>query len=160
MNELRIGHGWDLHRLEAGQGLMLGGAHVPCELAAIAHSDGDVLLHALVDALLGALALGDIGSWFPDSDPAHAGRSSADFLRSVLGHEALAGWRIGNCDCTVITERPKLAPHREAIRASLAELLETDIDRVSLKAKSNEGCDTIGRGEAIAAQVVVLLRRD
>jgi 2-C-methyl-D-erythritol 2,4-cyclodiphosphate synthase len=160
MDEQRIGIGYDLHRLQTGETLALGGLRLPCGLSALAHSDGDVLLHALVDAILGAQALGDIGEWFPDSDPAHAGRDSRDFLRLVLASEPLTGWRVGNCDANLITERPRLAPHRAALRASVADLLGIPVDRVSIKARSNEGCDSIGRGEAIAAQVVVLMRKD
>lgn len=156
---MRIGIGHDTHRLGPQGPLRLGGVDVPHDAHAIGHSDADVLLHAITDALLGALALGDIGSWFPDTAPENAGRDSADFLKAALSAVTERGWRLENLDCIVFAQRPKLAPHREALRSSLARLLEVDLDRVSFKAKTGEKVDAVGREEAIQAQAVVLLER-
>jgi 2-C-methyl-D-erythritol 2,4-cyclodiphosphate synthase len=155
----RIGLGYDIHRLEAGDGIALAGLRVPCAYRVIAHSDGDVVLHALCDALLGALAAGDLGEHFPDRDPAHRGRDSAWFVAQVLALPALAGWRLVNVDVNIIAEAPRLEGHKPALRARLAELLGLPLDRVGLKARSNEGMDAIGAKQAIAAQAVVLLER-
>ncbi len=159
----RIGLGFDIHRLEAdpspGAGLALGGVRIPCPLRVVAHSDGDVLLHALCDALLGAVAAGDLGEHFPDRDPAHRGRDSAWFVGQVLGLPALAGWRLASLDSNIVAEVPRLEAHKPAIRARLASLTGLPSDRVGVKARSHERCDAIGRGEAISAQAVVLLIR-
>jgi 2-C-methyl-D-erythritol 2,4-cyclodiphosphate synthase len=154
---MRIGIGYDIHRLIPGDGPALGGIMLPGDLRADAHSDGDVVLHALCDALLGAVAAGDIGEHFPDTDPAWAGADSADLLKRVLALPDLGPWRLVNCDINIIAQKPRLASHKALIRARLSELLDTPLDRISVKARTNEGCDAIGRSEAIAAQVAVLL---
>ena len=161
MNEsIRIGIGYDIHRLVEGRKLVLGGVDVPFEKGLLGHSDSDVLTHAICDALLGAAALGDIGTHFPDSDPRWAGASSLEFLAQVVELVSQKGYRIGNVDATVMAERPKLVPHITAIRASLASALRIEVDQINIKAKTNEGLESVGRCEAMAAQVVVLVRRD
>ncbi|MEA3219036.1 2-C-methyl-D-erythritol 2,4-cyclodiphosphate synthase [Immundisolibacter sp.] len=156
---MRIGHGYDLHALAPGRRLVLGGVHIPHSHGPIAHSDGDVLLHALADALLGAAALGDIGQHFPDTDPAYAGADSRLLLRRVVALVREAGYSVVNIDATVLAQRPKLAPHRDAMRANIAADLGLDIDAVSVKATTTEGLGPVGRGEAIAAHAVCLLAR-
>jgi 2-C-methyl-D-erythritol 4-phosphate cytidylyltransferase/2-C-methyl-D-erythritol 2,4-cyclodiphosphate synthase len=153
----RIGQGWDLHRLAAGRSLVLGGVAVPSELGEEAHSDGDVLLHAIIDALLGAAALGDIGDHFPPSDEAWRGADSRDLARRTMTLVREAGWEPGNIDCTVVLERPRLSPYKDAIRASLAECLGISPNAVSIKAKTSEGVDAVGEGRAVEASAVVLL---
>lgn len=155
--QVRVGIGHDIHRLGPGGPLRLGGVDVPHDRAMVGHSDADVLLHAVTDALLGAAALGDIGDRFPDTDPAHQGRDSAEMLSEVRDAVSTAGWQIGNVDCTVFAERPKLGPHKGAIRRRLATLLGVRPEQIGLKAKTQEGLDAVGRQEAIAAQCVVLL---
>jgi len=137
--------------------LRLGGIDVAHDRHLVGHSDADVLLHAVTDAVLGAAALVDIGEMFPDTDPANRGRDSAEMLRRALDAAEEAGWQVGNVDCIVLAERPKLAPHKEAIRRRLAAILDVEPDQVGLKAKTGEGVGEIGREEAIAAQCVVLL---
>jgi len=137
--------------------LRLGGIEVAHDRHLVGHSDADVLLHAVTDAVLGAAALADIGQMFPDTDPANRGRDSAEMLRRALDAAADAGWQVSNVDCVVLAQRPKLAPHKEAIRRRLAEILDVEPDRVGLKAKTGEGLGEIGREEAITAQCVVLL---
>ncbi|HUI27602.1 MAG TPA: 2-C-methyl-D-erythritol 2,4-cyclodiphosphate synthase [Candidatus Kryptonia bacterium] len=154
---MRIGHGFDLHRLVAGRVLRLGGVVVPFEAGLLGHSDGDAVLHAIADALLGALAEGDLGRHFPDSDPQNQDRDSADFVRSAMRRVQARGYAVGNLDVTIHAERPKLAPYIAAMRARVAELLALDVDRISIKAKTMEGLDAVGRGEAIAATAVVLI---
>ena len=154
---MRIGHGYDIHRLVDGRPLLLGGVHVPSPQGLQGHSDGDVVMHALCDAVLGALGAGDIGQHFPDSDERYRGIASGELLRRVTVLMRNAGWRVGNVDVTIVAERPRLAPYRDPIRARLAELLDAPARVVSLKAKTNEGLDAVGRGEAIAATAVVLL---
>jgi 2-C-methyl-D-erythritol 2,4-cyclodiphosphate synthase len=158
-DEIRVGQGWDLHRLVPGRPLVLGGVTIPYERGLAGHSDADALAHALIDALLGALAVGDIGTHFPDHDPAWKNAASLDLVRRVALHAREAGWTIGNVDATVIAEAPRLGPHREAMRAALASALGVPTDRVSIKAKTAEGLGPEGRGEAISAQAVVLLER-
>ncbi len=153
----RVGIGHDTHRLAPGGPLRLGGIDVAHDHHLVGHSDADVLLHAVTDALLGAAALPDIGERFPDTEPANRGRDSAEMLRAALEAVGEAGWRLGNVDCVVLAQRPKLAPHKQAIRRRLAEILGVEADRVGLKAKTGEGLGQIGREEAIAAQCVVLL---
>jgi 2-C-methyl-D-erythritol 2,4-cyclodiphosphate synthase len=152
-----IGHGYDLHRLQPGGQLVLGGVVVSTDLSPVAHSDGDVVLHATVDALLGAVGEGDIGEHFPDTDPRWKGAASDAFVRHAIGLVRAAGYVVGNLDLTVLAERPRLTPFKPQIVASLARLVETD--HVNLKAGTNEGVDAIGRGEAIAAHAVVLLAK-
>jgi 2-C-methyl-D-erythritol 2,4-cyclodiphosphate synthase len=156
----RIGHGYDLHRLRPGGTLVLGGVVVASDLSPVAHSDGDVVLHAVVDALLGAMGLGDIGEHFPDSDPKWKGAASRVFVEHVYNRVAAAGYRVGNLDVTVLAERPKLKPFKPQIVRSLAGLLRVAPGQVNVKAGTNEGCDAVGRGEAIAAHAVVLLQAD
>lgn len=154
---IRVGHGFDLHRVAAGRALVLGGVTIPWRAGLLGHSDADVLIHAIIDAMLGALALGDIGGWFPDSDPRFRDIASTRLLATVMADARLGAWRIGNVDSTILAEQPRLAPHIPAIRQSLATALHTDVDRVSVKAKTMEGLGWIGTGEAIAAHAVVIL---
>lgn len=156
----RIGIGHDTHRLQPGLKLMIGGLEIPHEQGCVAHSDGDVLLHALTDAILGALAWGDIGEWFPDTDPAHRGADSAALLQQVLERMSGEGWQIGNVDAIVFAQRPKLAPYKDRIRERLAEILQVTAMQVSVKAKTGERVGPIGREEAISAEVIVLLHRN
>lgn len=148
------GIGYDLHRLEAGRKLRIGGIEVAFEKGSVGHSDGDVLAHAICDALLGAACLGDIGTHFPDTDPQWKGADSLDFLRHVRTLYDKAGLHIFHIDAIVISERPKLGPHFPAMREALAGALGIEVDHINLKAKTNEGVDAIGRGEAIAAHAV------
>lgn len=154
---MRIGHGYDLHALAAGRRLVLGGVDIAHDRGPIAHSDGDVLLHALADALLGAAALGDIGQHFPDTDPAYAGADSRVLLREVMARVRAAGYAVLNVDATVLAQRPKLAPYRDAMRANIATDLGIDLGAVSVKATTTESLGPIGRQEAIAAHAVCLL---
>ena len=156
----RIGIGHDTHRLEPGDGLWLGGLEVPHDRRAVGHSDADVLLHAITDALLGAACLGDIGELFPNTDPANHGRASAEMLAIALERVQAAGWRLGNLDCVIFAQRPKILPHRSAIRKRIAELLGSDESRIWLKAKTGEGVGAIGTEQAIAAECIVLLEKD
>ncbi|WP_437188216.1 2-C-methyl-D-erythritol 2,4-cyclodiphosphate synthase [Planctomicrobium sp. SH668] len=157
---MRIGLGHDTHRLAPELRLVIGGLEIPHEKGCVAHSDGDVLLHALTDAILGALAWGDIGEWYPDTDPAYRGANSVALLQGVLNKVFSEGWKIGNADCIVFAQRPKLSSFKDPIRAELAKLLKVDISQVSVKAKTGEKVGPIGREEAISAEVVVLLFRD
>jgi 2-C-methyl-D-erythritol 4-phosphate cytidylyltransferase/2-C-methyl-D-erythritol 2,4-cyclodiphosphate synthase len=154
----RAGTGYDLHRLVAGRPLILGGVTIASDRGALGHSDADVVCHAVTDAILGAAALGDIGRHFPDTDPRWKGANSLDLLRRVVQLAAEQGLIVGNVDVTVILETPKVRDHVDAMRASLASALGLDIARVSIKAKTNEGVDAVGRGEAIAAHAIALLR--
>jgi 2-C-methyl-D-erythritol 2,4-cyclodiphosphate synthase len=152
----RIGHGYDIHRLRSGGELRLGGVVVSQEMSAVAHSDGDVVIHAVVDALLGAAGLGDIGEHFPDSDAKWRGAESSVFLREVHRMLTSGGWAVVNVDVTVMAERPRLKDFKGAMVQHLASILGCD---VNIKAGTNEGCDAVGRGEAIAAHAVALIRR-
>jgi 2-C-methyl-D-erythritol 2,4-cyclodiphosphate synthase len=154
---MRIGIGYDVHRLGAARPLRLGGVVVDAERGLEGHSDADVLTHAIIDALLGAAALGDIGSHFPPHDPAYAEADSLALLRHVVTLVRDAGFSVQNIDSTVITEAPKLRPHIDAIRTTLAETMSIDIGAVSVKAKTNEGLDAIGAGSAIAVQATALI---
>ena len=158
-DSFRIGIGYDLHRLVEGRKLVLGGVEIPFEKGLLGHSDSDVLTHAICDALLGAAALGDIGTHFPDSDPKWSGAPSLNLLAKVVELVDQHGFHITNIDATVIVERPKLKTYIDSMREQLASVLRIPIDRVSIKAKTNEGLDSVGRNEAIAAQAVVLLHR-
>jgi 2-C-methyl-D-erythritol 2,4-cyclodiphosphate synthase len=155
---MRVGIGHDTHRLAAGGPLRLGGIDIPHDKHAVGHSDADVLLHAITDALLGAAALGDIGELFPDTDPANKNRDSADMLRQAAARVAAAGFEIENLDCIVFAERPKLGPHKRAIQGRIAEILSLQPTQVGVKAKTGESIGEIGREEAIAAQCVALLQ--
>ncbi len=153
----RSGIGYDLHRLAAGRKLILGGVEMRFEMGPVGHSDGDVLSHAICDALLGAAGLGDIGTHFPDSDPRWKGVSSLIFLEHARRLLDERGLDIGNIDAIVLTEKPKLGPHFPAMRAALAEALGIEPERINLKAKTNEGVDAVGRGEAMAAYAMATL---
>lgn len=157
---MRVGFGYDSHRLVEGRPLMLGGLHVPHHLGSLGHSDADVLLHALCDALLGAVALGDIGSHFPDTDPAYKGADSRKLLAAVVKLINDKGWNVGNVDCTVVLERPKLRPHIDGMRTVIAELLGVALDAVSVKATTNEKMGFAGREEGVCAYAVALLERE
>ena len=154
---MRIGHGYDVHRLVPGRPLVLGGVAVPSDVGLDGHSDADVLTHAVIDALLGAAALGDIGALFPDTDAEWAGADSLGLLRRVMGRVAAAGFAVGNVDATVVLQRPKLRPHVDAMRAALADALGVDAGRVSVKATTGEGMGFVGTGEGAAAHAVCLL---
>lgn len=154
---LRVGQGVDVHAFGPGDHLFLGGVRLAHSRGVLAYSDGDVLLHALTDALLGALALGDIGQWFPPSDPRWRDAASSQFVQAALGAVAEHDLRVINVDLTVLAEAPRLGPHRESIRAAIAGLLEIDIGAVGLKATTTEQLGFVGRGEGIGAMAVVLL---
>ncbi len=156
--EYRIGLGHDRHRLVAGRKLLLGGIEVPFELGLDGHSDADVLLHAITDALLGAAGLGDIGDWFPNTDEKWAGADSTVFLQAALAAIQDRGWQVVNLDCTIHAERPKLSAHKFTIKANVARLLGVPEDHVNVKAKTGEKVGPVGRLEAIDADAVVLLR--
>ncbi len=155
---MRVGIGHDTHRLGEGDSLRLGGIDIPHNRRLLGHSDADVLLHAVTDALLGAAALGDIGELFPDTDPANRGRDSAEMLRSALAQVRQAGYEIVNLDCIIFAQRPKLSPYKDALRASLAGILGIEPGQVGVKAKTGEGVGPIGREEAVSAECVCLLR--
>jgi 2-C-methyl-D-erythritol 2,4-cyclodiphosphate synthase len=155
---LRVGTGFDIHRLVPGRPLVLGGVRIPHGSGLAGHSDGDALLHAVADALLGAAGLGDLGRLFPDRDPRYAGADSGTLLEKVAWHVREAGWRPLNLDSTLIAERPRLSPYLSAMRENLAQRLGLEIEAVSVKAKTYEGLDSLGHEEAIAAQAVVLLQ--
>ncbi|MDR0842364.1 MAG: 2-C-methyl-D-erythritol 4-phosphate cytidylyltransferase [Acidobacteriota bacterium] len=157
--DLRVGHGIDYHRLVQGRKLILGGVEIPFEKGLEGHSDADALLHAVCDALLGAAALGDIGRHFPDTDPAYRGRDSRFFLGEVRAKIAVAGWQVKNVDATLLLQRPKIAPHAEAMRRNIAETLGIDLQNVNVKATTTEGMNAEGRGEGVSAQAVALLYR-
>lgn len=157
MTAFRIGTGFDVHALEPGRPLILGGVTIPHPRGLQGHSDADVLLHAVADALLGALALGDLGHWFPPDDPRYAGADSSGLLARVVAEVHAKGWRTGNLDCTLIAQQPRLAPHLPAMRERLSQLLGVAPERVSVKATTTEGLGFTGRQEGIAAQAVVLL---
>ena len=154
---MRVGIGEDLHRVDDARTLVLGGVIIEEGPGLSGHSDADVLLHAITDAVLGAAALGDIGHYFPPNDPRYAHADSADFLRKALELARAAGWEVANIDATVKTERPRLAPYIAHIRERIAEIGALELGQVSVKAKTAEGLDAVGRGEAMAAIAVVLL---
>jgi len=155
----RIGLGHDTHRLAAGKPLVIGGIVIPHETGPVAHSDGDVLLHAITDALLGAAGLGDIGEWFPDNDPQFAGADSGRLLAQVVARLKADGWSIVNLDCTIHAQRPKLSPFKPAIAERVASLLQVEIGQVNVKAKTGEKVGPVGREEALCADAIVLLER-
>jgi len=164
MTDIRVGQGYDVHRFAdeaaSGAGVRLCGVHVPHTHNVLAHSDGDIPLHALCDALLGALALGDIGRHFPDSDPRYKGADSRALLRHVVALLAGRGYRPGNVDVTIVAQAPKVAPHVEAMRANLSADLGIAMDRINVKATTTEKLGFAGRGEGIAAYAVALVLRD
>lgn len=154
---MRIGHGYDAHRIEPGNGVSLGGVAIVCDWRIIAYSDGDVLIHALCDAILGAIGAGDIGKLFPDTDPRFKNIDSRVLLREVMARATAAGWGVVNADLTLIAQAPKIAPHAQAMRVALAQVLGVTSACVNIKATTNEGMGHIGRQEGIAAHAVVLL---
>lgn len=156
---MRIGHGYDVHRLTEGRTLILGGVNIPYERGLDGHSDADVLLHAVMDALLGAAALGDIGRHFPDTDPRYKGADSRALLRHVVKLIHEKGYGLGNLDVTVIAQAPKLAPHLEKMRENLASDLETDPDNINIKATTEERLGFTGQGQGMACHAVCLLER-
>ena len=160
MTNLRIGHGYDVHRLKTGRALILGGVTIPYDLGLDGHSDADVLTHAIMDALLGAAAAGDIGKLFPDNDESFHGISSLELLRRVKLHLAEKNYKIVNVDATIVAQAPKLAPYREEMRENLARVMEVDIDQVSVKATTEEHLGFTGSGEGIAAHAIVLIERN
>lgn len=159
MSNIRIGQGYDVHALTKGDGLALGGVRIPADKAFIAHSDGDVLIHALCDALLGALGRGDIGGMFPDTDAAHRGRDSREFLREIKTIMAEDGYRLGNADITIVAQAPKMAPHLSDMKQRLAKDLDTQSDQINIKATTTEKLGFTGREEGIAVHAVVLLEK-
>ena len=155
---MRIGEGYDVHRLTENRRLVLGGVEIPYEKGLLGHSDADALLHALMDAMLGALALGDIGKHFPDTDERYKGIDSRELLRHTAALIREKGWELGNADMTIIAQAPKMAPHIQTMRANIAADLGTDIDNISVKATTEEKLGFTGAGEGIAARAVVLLK--
>ncbi len=156
---IRVGHGYDVHRLVPDRKLVLGGVEVPYALGLLGHSDADVLTHAVMDALLGAAALGDIGCHFPDSDPAYAGADSILLLKTVRGMIRAQGFALGNLDCTVIAQAPKLMPYIETMRQNIAAACGAELSQVSIKATTEEGLGFTGSGEGIAAHAVALITK-
>jgi len=159
MTDIRIGLGYDVHRLAPARKLMLCGVEIDYPFGLVGHSDADVALHAVTDAVLGALSLGDIGQWFPDTDPAFAGADSRSLLWTVMQSPQLSGWEVGNLDLVIVAQRPKILPYVPAMRESMAVLLGVTPDRVSVKGKTTEKLGFAGRGEGIAAEAVVLMRK-
>ena len=159
MSKLRIGHGYDVHRLVEGRRLILGGVDIPYERGLLGHSDADVLLHAISDALLGAAALGDIGKHFPDTDAAYENADSLVLLARVNEIIKSAGYRVSNVDATVIAQAPKLAPHIEQMRTNIASALESELDDISVKATTEERLGFTGNGEGISAHAVCIIEK-
>ena len=157
---MRIGHGYDVHRLVEGRKCIIGGVDIPYEKGLLGHSDADVLLHAIMDAVLGAMAAGDIGKLFPDNDPAYKGADSLLLTRRVAAVLHERGYRLGNVDATVIAQAPKLAPHIPAMRANIAEAFGVDTDRISVKATTEERLGFTGSGEGIAAHAVCIIENE
>ncbi len=158
--KIRIGNGYDIHRLVEGRPLIIGGVEIPHTLGLLGHSDADVLTHAIMDAMLGALSLGDIGHYFPPSDPQWAGADSLDLLRQVNNLVRSQGWQIGNIDSTIVAERPKLKPYLKTMRDRLAGILAIQPEQVGIKATTNEKLGAVGREEGICAHAVILLIAD
>lgn len=156
---MRIGHGYDVHRLVDDRKLIMGGVEIPWEKGLLGHSDADVLLHAIADAILGALAMGDIGKHFPDTDPAFKGADSMKLLEHVVGLVRGRGYRVANLDATIIAQRPKMAPHISAMRENVARACGVEVDRINVKATTEEGLGFTGRAEGISAHAVVLMER-
>jgi 2-C-methyl-D-erythritol 2,4-cyclodiphosphate synthase len=156
---IRVGEGWDTHALVEGRPLMLGGVQIPFEKGLLGHSDADVLLHAITDALLGAAGLGDIGQHFPDTDATYKGADSAKLLKTAYAHVKQLGWHLGNVDCTIVAQAPKLAPHRSDIRSSIAKALGVAESQVNVKAKTAEKMGPVGEGLSMEARAVVLIHK-
>ena len=154
---MRIGHGYDVHRLVEGRKLIMGGVEIPWEKGLLGHSDADVLLHALADAILGAIGEGDIGKHFPDTDPAFEGADSLKLLEHVMTVADRRGYRLGNVDATIIAQRPKMAPHIPGMRENIARVLHADLEQINVKATTEEGLGFTGTGEGISAHAVALL---
>lgn len=154
---MRIGQGYDVHAFGVGDALTLGGVSIPFDHGFVAHSDGDVLTHALIDAILGALGLGDIGQHFPDTDSQYLDCDSLDLLRSVVAMMRQQGFVIGNADLTIVAQQPKMSPYIDAMRQTLAQVLDSDVGQINVKATTSEGLGFTGRGEGIACHAVVLL---
>ena len=157
---MRIGHGYDVHRLCEDRKLIIGGVEIPFEKGLLGHSDADVLVHALMDAMLGALALGDIGKLFPDTDAAYSGADSIELLKKVALRIASQGYVLSNADCTIIAQRPKMAPHIENMRCNIASAIGVDVSQISVKATTEEHLGFTGEGLGIAAHAVVLLEKE
>lgn len=157
---IRVGYGYDVHRLVEGRKLILGGVDIPFEKGLLGHSDADVLLHAVTDALFGAAALGDIGSHFPDTDPQYKGADSLKLLEACGQELAEHGWRIGNIDAAIVAQRPKLLPFVPQMRENIARVLHISVDQVSLKGKTEEGLGFTGTGEGMAVHAVCLIEKD
>ena len=157
ISDFRVGLGHDIHAFERGRELWLGGVKIEHEMGLKGHSDADALIHAIMDAMLGALALGDIGQHFPDTDPKYKGISSVELLKHVVALTKSKGYRVGNLDCMIHCERPKLSPHKAKMVRILAETLEIDEDRISVKAGTNEKMDSVGEGRSIECDAVVLM---
>ena len=156
---MRIGHGYDVHRLVEDRKLIMGGVDIPYEKGLLGHSDADVLLHAIADAMLGALAMGDIGKHFPDTDPAFKGADSMKLLEHVVSLVGAKGYCVGNLDATIIAQKPKMAPHIQSMRENVARACGVEVDRINVKATTEEGLGFTGTGEGISAHAVVLLER-
>ena len=159
MSDIRVGHGYDVHRLTEGRKLILGGVEIPFEKGLLGHSDADVLAHGVMDALLGAASLGDIGRHFPDTDPAYSGADSLELLARVAGLLGERGWSVGNVDATILAQRPKLAPPIPQMAENLAKAMGVPPDRVNVKATTEEGLGFTGSGEGMAAHAVALITR-
>jgi 2-C-methyl-D-erythritol 2,4-cyclodiphosphate synthase len=160
MNTTRIGLGYDVHRFVEGRPLVLGGVKIPFERGLLGHSDADVLVHAVMDAVLGAMRAGDIGLHFPDTDPEYEGCSSVELLERVGSLMRAEGWRLLDVDTVLVLEEPRISPFRDAMRESIARALGVDVGSIGVKATTSEGLGFTGRGEGVAAQAVVLLERD
>ena len=158
MTDFRVGQGFDVHRLVPERKLILCGVEIPCEYGLLGHSDADVAVHALMDALLGSLALGDIGMIFPDNDPAYAGADSMELLKKVLSLPAFTGYKVFNCDVTIIAQKPKLSPYREAMRRRIAEVAGWELDRVSVKFTTTEKLGFTGNEEGISCHAVAMVK--
>ncbi len=156
---IRVGEGWDTHALVEGRPLMLGGVQIPFEKGLLGHSDADVLLHAITDALLGAAGLGDIGQHFPDTDATYKGADSVKLLKTAYDHVKQLGWHLGNVDCTIVAQAPKLAPHRSDIRSAIAKALGVAESQVNVKAKTAEKMGPVGEGLSMEARAVVLIHK-
>jgi len=154
---VRVGLGYDIHRLIGGKSFRLGGILIPCDKGPVGHSDGDCLYHAVTEALLGAAGLGDIGHYFPDTDARWKGADSAVFIRETVALLQKRGFQIGNIDANLLLESPRLSPHLEKMRGNLSELLAIPIERINLKARRGEGVDAVGKGDAVVCQVIALL---
>ncbi len=160
LSDIRVGFGHDIHAFANGRKLWLGGVQIEYERGLLGHSDADALIHSIMDAMLGALALGDIGQHFPDTDPQYKEISSVELLKNVVELTKSKGYRVGNIDCMIHCERPKIAPHKESMKKILAETIGIDLDRISIKAGTNEKMDSVGEGRSIECDAVVLMIKE